>query len=102
VFVSRRASDLLITRLRRNYAAVLMAGGHLPEHGRAWVEGTPCKPGDRLPDDTFRWTVVHENGWTNVGGMIPVPMAMHAPALDFIPIDGGRCCVVLRTGGDSH
>jgi hypothetical protein len=92
-FVSRRISDALIARLRRDYAALLMAGGTLPEHGRAWVEARERVLGEHLGDEDFRWTVVSEQGWSNVGGVAPMLLVANAPKIYFTRLDDGRCCV---------
>jgi hypothetical protein len=97
VYVSRRTSDALVARLRRNYAAVLLAGGRLPETGRAWIEQPDRAPGEPVPEGRFRWSVVTENGWTNIGGMSPVLLVANAPTLYFHRLDDGRCCVDVTT-----
>ncbi len=96
MYVSRRASDLLIARLRRNLTGLLYAGGRMPETGRAWVEGVERKPGPRDPN-AVRWQVVSETGWTNIASRWPVMLVLHAPELHFRRDADGDTCLVEIT-----
>jgi hypothetical protein len=87
VYVSRFYGDRLLRRLRRDAAALVMAGGRLPDSG-AWVEGLR-PPFARLGPDEWRWQVMTADGWTNVGSRWPVSLVMNAPHLYFYSADQG-------------
>jgi hypothetical protein len=96
-YVTGRLSRALIERLRRDLTGLIYAGGRLPE-GRAWVESIDYPPGTRQPTD-WRWRIVHENGWTNIGSPWPLALIVNAPALSYTrdPETGDVAVEVRRT-----
>lgn len=68
-----------------------MAGGRLPR-GRAWIEGIDPPGGVRQPD-AWRWQVVSESGWSNVGSRWPVRLIMNARVIHFRHEPEGCCSV---------
>lgn len=90
-FVSRRDSDRVLLRLRRNEAALLLAGGRLPR-GHAWIERIEAPHGVPQPG-AWRWQVVSPSGWSNIGSRWPVRLVMNSREIHFRPQPEGYCSV---------
>lgn len=86
-YVSARVSRRLVRRLRRNYAALVMAGGSLP--GDCWVETLEAPGGVWSPGD-WRWQVACVNGWSNIGSRWPLHLILNAPEIHFRPTPDRR------------
>lgn len=94
-YVSRVASDGLMARLRRNQAALIMAGGRLPDEG-GWIETIDYPVLTVRPPGAWRWHVVSDSGWWKVGSTWPIPLIVNAPDLYFRSDSEGRCHVDTR------
>lgn len=100
-YLSARTSRAVLDRLRREQAPLLVAGGLLPE-GDCWLEGLAPERGEERKPGEWRWQVLCESGWANIGSTWPASLIAHAPRLYFVSEPSGMCSVSPRAPQRSH